>query len=206
MKKIFVVILMSVICKLGYGQNHYGQLDLDTVPMKIVGIIESKTMCLVTNIQKRFRLGDIHIRKHERRVMLPQEQLFGYNLSDKSMVRCLYEKKGYVYIEDCFLLIEDVFNNLNDSLIKSCLYSSYSFRHVRYEPSMTYLGNESFAIDSKYSYQSFLTDRFLIVETSYENCFNKQPNISYADSNYHDFWLKPTDKNYIQIAIPIICL
>ena len=114
-KKLLLFLFVCFVFQSASAQD--GNLDRyyyhDSI--KIIGVIYSNDLCLLTNLQYR---GNSH-EPHERSVAISARDLKSFdNLNDSLIIELVRKKQAYLHINYCPLLLEEIFDlcDVNDSV------------------------------------------------------------------------------------------
>lgn len=205
-KKLLLFLFVCFVFQSASAQD--GNLDRyyyhDSI--KIIGVIYSNDLCLLTNLQYR---GNSH-EPHERSVAISARDLKSFdNLNDSLIIELVRKGQAYLHINYCPLLLEEIYDlcDVNDSVYILDGYhsipdiaktnSSPSYRaHIIYNP---------IQINNLYSYQKFDTSCFLLIETTYRTCRERMPIVFWEDHYVRDFWLEDTSDQPVVVILPLAC-
>ena len=160
-KQVLLVVFVSIAFHSALAQDEDRDRYYYHDSIKIIGVIYSNDLCLLTNLQYR---GNSY-GPHERSVAISMKDINSLdNLNDSIITELVRREQAYIHINHCPLLLEEI-NDLceeNDSIYVPNRYHSIpdivktnSFpshrAHIIYNP---------IQIDNLYSYQKFDTPLF----------------------------------------------
>lgn len=205
-KQVLLVVFVSIAFHSALAQVEDRDRYYYHDSIKIIGVIYSNDLCLLTNLQYR---GNSY-GPHERSVAISMKDINSLdNLNDSIITELVRREQAYIHINHCPLLLEEI-NDLceeNDSIYVPNRYhsipdivktnSSPSHRaHIIYNP---------IQIDNLYSYQKFDTPCFLLIETTYRTCRERTPIAFWEDHYVRDFWLEDTSDQPVIVILPLSC-
>lgn len=186
------------------AQNHRDRYYYHDSIM-ITGVVCSSDLCLLTNLQYRGNSS----KPHERSIVVEMKEICHLDdINDSLILKFLKEGKGYIHINQCDGILEELrfLCDKYDSIFISPN-TSYSIADVadKFSPSKTCIIHKPTRINNLWSYQQFNTKYFLLVETTYRNCCERFPLVTWGDGIVRDFWLEETSEQPVIVVIPLSC-
>lgn len=216
MRHFFLLLAIGLLSLSAMGQNISEEFvnTMDSAQssfIRVVGIVENDSICLLVNEQKRWQSCGIILQNkiHLRNLVLDKETLYKVGKINRKHIRqLLMENRAFFYIYDCYLLFEDLSEIIQhrEELLK-CMNQSYQLNQFyNFKTLFPFFQGEPNRISKNNRYYIFSTNKILLIETTVEYAFDRQPLIEYDDRKVHDYWLDNRDsKLTVRIAIPLKC-
>ena len=134
MKHFFLLFAIGLLSLYSKGQNISEEFAYTTDSaqssfIRVIGIVEKDSLCLLVNEQKRWKSCGIILQNkiHLRNLVLDKETLYNVGrINRKHIKKLLVENRAFFYIYDCYLLFEDFYEIIQhrEELLK-CIDQSY---------------------------------------------------------------------------------